>query len=527
MQELLVQIFSYIRGIWLRRWPMLLTAWVVCAVGWVVVLKMPDQYESSAKVYVDTKSVLQPLLRGIAIQGDINQQVALMSRTLFSRPNLEKVARMTDLDLQVSNDSQMDQLLASIKDNATMSAARRQNIFTITFVNNDPEVAKKVVQAFLTVFVESSLGSSRKDSNVAQRFLDEQIKEYEARLDEAENKVKLFKQENIGLMPGSGADYFSRLEQQKAKLKFEKDRLEELQNSRDELSRQMKKEKPTIGLSPTANIFGDGVAHPLDARILDTEARLDELLLQYTDKHPDVIALKEVLVKLTEQRAMDLEKAKEEIPEVADATPLQQNPVYQQLKIALTQTDAEIITIETRINKIAVDVRELESLVDTVPEVEAEMKRLNRDYNIVKKNYEQLLSRRESARVAQDADATGDSVKFDVIEPPRVPMLPTGPNRPLFLFAVLIAGIGAGGGLAFFLSQLKLTFYTRGELRDAFDIPVLGSVSMDWSDKKRIKRRIEIGVFMSASAFLLFAFAVVVLLQERLSGLVNKLTAVI
>ena len=212
---------------------------------------------------------------------------------------------------------------------------------------------------------------------------------------------------------------------------------------------------------------------------------------------------------------------------MADATPLQQNPVYQQLKIALTQTDAEIITIQTRIEKIEADVTELESLVDTVPEVEAEMKRLNRDYDIVKKNYEQLLSRRESARVAQDADATGDSVKFDVIEPPRVPMLPSGPNRPLFLFVVLIAGIGAGGGLAFLLSQLKQTFYTRGELRNAFDLPVLGGISMEWSDKKRLRRRIEMGVFMSASVFLLFTFVVVVMLQERLSGLVNKLSMVI
>ncbi len=521
MQDVVVQILGYIRGIWKRRWWMLLAAWCVAVAGWFVVLKMPDQYQSTAKVYVDTQSMLQPLLRGIAIQSNVEQQVELMTRTIFARPNLEKVARMTDLDLSVNNDSQMDALLTSIRNNVTMSSAGRQkNIFEISYANEDPNMAKSVVQAFLTVFVESSLGSSRKESNVAQKFLDEQIAEYEERLTLAENQLKEFKQKNINVMPERGKDYFSLLKQHQNLLEDLKNKRDELKNRREELLRQMEVEEPTIGLAPTANIFGEGVSHPLDSRIAEMEGRLDDLLLNYTDKHPDVQSLKSTLERLKEKRTQEIDEAKKNMPEVANATPLQQNPVYQQLKISLNSIETEIVAMDSRIKAAKDDVKRMEGLVDTIPEVEAEMKRLNRDYEVVKSNYEQLLTRREAAKVAQDADATGDSVKFDVIEPPRVPLAPSGPNRPLLLSLVLAAGVAAGIALAFLLSQLKQTFDSRVSLREATGLPVLGSISMEWSRRQRLKLRLEAAVFMGVGLMLVFSFLVVLMFQERLSGII-------
>jgi polysaccharide chain length determinant protein (PEP-CTERM system associated) len=524
MQEILVQIYSYLRGIWKRRWPMLMMAWFICLVGWAFVLKMPDQYRSSAKVYVDTQSLLQPLLRGIAIQSNVTQQVELMTKTLFSRPNLEKAARMTDLDLNVHNDQQMDMLLDSLADRVKLRGGGRQNIYTLSYEDNDPELAKKVVQSFLTIFVESSLGSSRKDSDVAQKFLDDQIKEYEARLNEAENRVKEFKQKNVGLMPGSGGDYFSMLKSAQGELKAAQDRLAEVSQRRDEIKRQLEGEKPTFGLAPSANVFSGGLSHPLDGRIAEMEKRRDDLLLKYTEKHPDVISLEQTIKRLKDKREKDLEEARKEMPEVADTPPLQQNPVYQQLKISLGQAEAEVASLQVRAKKAKDDVEHLKKLVDTVPAVEAEEQRLNRDYSIVKANYEQLLKRRESARVAQSAEATGDSVKFKVVEPPRVPSEPSGPNRPLLLSVVLLVAAGAGVGMAFFMSQIKQTFDTRHSLREITQLPVLGSISMDWSPAQRMKLRVETAVFFAVSSFLLLVFVIVLLKQEALVGLVGRLS---
>jgi len=524
MQEILVQIYSHLRGIWKRRWPMLMMAWFICLVGWAFVLKMPDQYSSSAKVYVDTQSVLQPLLRGIAVQSNVTQQVDLMTKTLFSRPNLEKAARMTDQDLNVHNDQEMDALLDSMADRVSLKGGGRQNIYTLNYVDNDPELAKKVVQSFLTIFVESSLGTSRKDSDVAQKFLDQQIKEYEARLNEAENRVKEFKQKNMGLMPGTGGDYFSQLKSAQGELKAAQDRLAEVTQRRDEIKRQLEGEAPTFGLAPSANVFSGGLSHPLDGRIAEMEKRRDELLLKYTEKHPDVISLEQTIKRLKAKREKDLKEARKEMPEVADTPPLQQNPVYQQLKISLGQAEAEVASLQVRVSKAGSDVEHLKKLVDTVPAVEAEEQRLNRDYSIVKANYEQLLKRRESARVAQSAEATGDSVKFKVVEPPRVPNEPSGPNRPLLLSVVLLIAAGAGVGMAFFMSQIKQTFDTRLSLRDVTQLPVIGSISMDWSPAQRMKLRVETAVFFAAGSLLLLIFVIVMLKQEALVGLVGRLS---
>ena len=526
MQEILTQVYGYLRSIWRRRWPMLLVVWFVCIVGWAFVLKMPNQYEASAKVYVDTDSMLQPLLRGIAVESNVAQQVDLITKTLFSRPNLEQVARMTDLDLQVKNDTETEALLESVKKRVTLQGGGKQNIFTIGYVDKNPEVAKKVVQAFLTIFVESSLGSSRKDSDVAQKFIDEQIKEYEARLLEAEDRVKEFKQKNVGLMPesGSGGDYFSRMKTEQANYELAKQRLEEVARRRDEIKRQLAGEEPTLGLVPSANIFSGGVSHPLDARIAEMEKQIDELLLKYTEKHPDVISLKDTVRRLKEQRQRELDAAKQKMPGLADAgSALQQNPVYQQLKISLAQADAEVASLNVRVRQARDAVAQFEKMVDTVPAVEAEFQRLNRDYTIVKSNYDQLLTRRESARVAQDAEATGDSVKFKVIEPPRVPLEPTGPKRPLFISVVLLVGLGAGVGLAFFMSQMKQTFDTRTALREATGLPVLGSVSMEWTPAQRMRLRVETAVFMGVSSLLLLMFVVVLLLQEKIAALLGQM----
>ena len=108
MQEILAQAFAYVWGVWRFRWMALAIAWVVALVGWIYIAQLPSQYEASARIHVDSNTVLRPLLRGLAIQPNINQRIQLMSRTLLSRPNLEKLSRMTDLDLQAQTEAEAE-----------------------------------------------------------------------------------------------------------------------------------------------------------------------------------------------------------------------------------------------------------------------------------------------------------------------------------------------------------------------------------------------------------------------------------
>ncbi|MEQ6341900.1 MAG: Wzz/FepE/Etk N-terminal domain-containing protein [Gammaproteobacteria bacterium] len=501
MQDVIVQVLVYARGVLRHRWLVLLVAWLVCFVGWVVVYKMPDQYKASARVYVDTQSILKPLLSGLTVQTDIEQQIALMTRTLLSRPNLEKVARMTDLDLQGKEPEQMEGLLAALGKNITMEGTGRENLYTISYVNSDPQLAKKVVQSLLTIFVESSLGESRRDSDSAQHFIDKQIADYERRLVEAEEKVKEFKRKNVGMMPARGEGYYDSMQTEMGLLNQAQLELREAENRRNELKRQIEDEDPsdtaTFSPPPTASTSA------IDARIEALRSKMDSMLLQYTERHPDIIETKRIIAELQKQKQDEL-KATSTTKKGGGASST--NPVYAQMKIALNEADANVASLRVRVGEYSRRVNQLKGMVNIIPQVETELAQLNRDYEVNKQNYDTLLARRESAKMSQEVGQNADDVKFRVIDPPYVPSTPSAPNRPLLMSLVLLGGLVGGLVFALLFSQLKPVFDNRRSLAEITGIPVLGSVSMVWTPAQTRKRRIEMGAFALTGLGLLVIF---------------------
>lgn len=502
MQELLEQFMGYVRGAWRFRWYIHLIAWPLCIGGWAVVHTLPDQYEASTRVYVDTESVLRPLLRGLAVQSNLGQEVQLITRTLLSRPNLEKVARMTDMDLTATTPEAMEGLLDQLHKKIKLSSQRRENLYTIYYMNEDPVLAKQVVQSLLTLFVETSLGDSRKDASTAQRFLDEQIQEYESRLLAAEEQLKEFKIKNVGLMPESGRDYYQRLESAMTQLSEAELELNEATKRRDELQRQLSKEKSSSGVATLAG--AQSVNTALDERIQGLHVRLDDLLLKYTNNHPDVVSITRTIADLEKKKQEELEQIKQSA--VDDLTGANANPVYQQIKISLGETEATVASLGVRVRQFRAKITDLKNAVDTIPKVEAALKNMNRDYEINKKNYDTLLTRRESAKMSQEAGQTSDNVKFRVIDPPRVPSSPAAPNRPLLASAVLVAGLLAGLGFALFMSQVRPAFDGARVVKHELGLPVFGSVSRVWNGVALRRRRMEVAAFGAGGLMLMSVY---------------------
>lgn len=514
MHEFVEQFLNYLRGMWRHRWYAMMLTWAVVLVGWFVVYRLPDQYEASARVYVDTDSILRPLLSGLAVETNVDQRLRIMTRTLLSRPNLEKVARMSDLDIDAKTPADMEALLDRLAKDIKIRSTHRENLYTITYDDSKPQEAKRVVQSLLTIFVESTLGASRQDSDNAQKFLDQQIKDYEQRLVDAENRLMKFKRQHIGLMPSESGDYFSRLQAAQAKVQQTKLQLNEAEQSRDELKRQLNDSSEDDTMSLLGGQSSSPVTTALDGRIDNLQKKLDDLQLRFTDQYPDVIELKRVIAELKKQR-------KQEIKAMAKASPDAKavgNPLYQQRTLAIDQADANIAAIKVRLAAYEQGVTQLRKLVDTVPKVETELKRLNRNYGITKRNYDALVARRESAQLSEDVKQTGDGVRFKVIDPPRVPLTPSGPDRLLFSSLVLLGGLVAGLGLALLLSQIRPAIYDRRRLRDLSGFPVFGAVSRIWTPEILLKRRLEFGAYISISLLLTLAYAGVMWIHSGGSG---------
>ena len=490
MEELTAQLFVYLKGIWKYRWIAVIAAWVVAIAGWVIVYKLPDDYQASARIYVDTQNVLKPLMAGMTISPDLQQQVSIMSRTLISRPNVERVVRMVDLDIKAKDVKDQERLVKELMDKIKLGTTGRDNLFTIHYNNQNPRLAKDVVQSLLTIFVEGGLGDKKQDSSSALRFIDEQIQSYEEKLIAGENSLKAFKQKNIGMMPQQGSDYYSQLAVATEDLNKTRLELREAEHARDAIKRQITGDEPVMMVdqsdsgSPIVNV-------ELDSRIGALNKNLDALRLNFTEIHPDIVSTKRLIAQLEERKK---EEAKLVVRNTADPGK-NYSPMLQQLNVALAEAEADVASMRARVEEYTARYDRLKSLSNALPQVEAELAHLNRDYQVNKSNYEKLLERRESAKISGELGSATDLMSFRIIDPPTVSDLPVGPDRSKLFSVVFLGSLLVGIGIAFVISQVRPTFHSPASLREITGRPILGSIPMIWTDQEKIKRKKRLYAF--------------------------------
>jgi polysaccharide chain length determinant protein (PEP-CTERM system associated) len=239
---------------------------------------------------------------------------------------------------------------------------------------------------------------------------------------------------------------------------------------------------------------------------------MDQLRLQYTDLHPDIQSTKRLIAKLEEQKKIDLAGRK------ADPAGARiQNPVYQQLTIAIAEADAMVSSLGARVAEYQRRYGELRNASNMIPQVEQDYTQLMRDYDVYRQNYDALLKRRESVTMSGEVESKTDTVDFRVIDPPFVPSQPAWPNRPLLLSLVTAGGLGAGIVVAFMLSQLRRTVTDRRVLRELTGLPLLGAVSRVETDESRRRKRKGLLTYLAALGSLIAAYGAVMILQLLVS----------
>ncbi|MBL8326193.1 MAG: chain length-determining protein [Rubrivivax sp.] len=531
MQDLVNQVINTLRGMWKFRWPALIVAWVVAVIGVVVVWRIPDQFEASARIYVDTDTILKPLMSGLAVQPNVEQQISMLSRTLISRPNLEKLVRMADLDLKNQSKADQEALIERLQKGIQMRTAGGANLYVMLYRDPEPEKAKRVIQSMVSIFVESGMGASRKDTDSAKSFLAEQIKIYEARLEEAETKLKEFRLRNIDRQGADGKDAASRLAEISQQLEAARLQLREAERSRDAARRQLAEARgqapstatlpnlaPAPGTVPAAGVSGNFPTPEIDARIQDQRRNLDGLLQRYTDQHPDVVNARRLIAELEEQKKREVAELQRKAQAAAvaaaqaaaaaprTATAPGESLAVQEMSRMLATAEVQVAAMQARVDEYAGRMAQVRQQLKTAPQIEAEAAQLNRDYAIIKKNYEDLVARRQSAVMSGELDVATGVAEFKLIDPPRVAPRPVSPNRLLLLPGVLLASIGLAFGFAFGAVQLRPTFSLGDELRLRTGLPLLGVVSALVTDADRRRERASMFRFVTASGGLVGIF---------------------
>ncbi len=504
MAELTTLIITFLKALGKYRWYAVVVSWTVALIGWAVVYARPNDYQASARVYVDTQSLLKPLMAGMTTLPNIEQQVAFMRRSLISRPNIEKVMRAVDLDVRSGtvkeHEAKVDQMIAAIK----IIGTERDDIYTITYNNPDPKLGKDVVQSLLQLFVEGSVGGKKGDSEKAVQFIDEQIKVYEEKLSAAENALKDFKLKHMSLLPRAGADYTGKLTDVNDQLNQARLELAEAEQARNAIRRQMglSAEAGTASAKP---IEVPAVVDPdLESRLQAVNKNLDQLRMQFTEAHPDIVAAKRLQAQLEEKRREAVRNYKPSADPGAGYSPM-----LQQMSVALSTAEARVASLRARVSEFSMRAARLQSQSTAAPDVEAQLAQLNRDYAVNNANYQKLVERRESAKLSGDLSSNTDMMSFRVIDPPLAPTKPVGPNRPLLMSAVFALALGAGLGVALLMSQVRPTFLSQASLREITNLPILGSIGMNWTDAQKARHKKKRYALWASVLSLIGAYAAV------------------
>jgi polysaccharide chain length determinant protein (PEP-CTERM system associated) len=254
------------------------------------------------------------------------------------------------------------------------------------------------------------------------------------------------------------------------------------------------------------------------------QSHLDQLLLRFTDSHPDVIEARRSLEDLKARQKIEIDAVRRGDQAAIAATGLAANPVYQGMRLQLSQVNVEVAAARQQVADQEAKIAEQRKMINTAPQVEAEFERLDRDYTVMRAQYQALVERLSRAALSDKADATG-VVRFEVVDPPTDDSEPVFPNRVRLILAVLAGGLGVGLGLAYLLHQLRPVFTSSRQLTEMTQLPVLGSVSMTWLERHRATARRAIWMYSAGAAALIVVGIVILLTEGYTSQLLHGLMA--
>lgn len=499
--EQLSAIWNDVRSSTRYRWIALQVALVVCVLGWFVVLLLPDRYESKAQIFVTSDTILKPLLQGIAVSTDTGSAADIVRRALLARPNIERVARENGMLDRARTPEEIEAVYAGLQQDIKIAAGDpRLNLYAVSYTGDNAVRAQAVVKTLIATFVQDSMGQVRTDTEGAQRFLEQQVEEYKLRLSQSEQRLAEFKKKYIGLMPNERGDYFSRLQEEQSKLDERQGEYTIALRQRDELRRKL------VGASGNGRIpempsdQQIQTATEIDTQLQDVRRQLEAALLKYTDRHPEVVSLRDTISRLEQRRRTELGGVRATTPSAGGGAGASGDAVMQSLQVQLNTVDVQVVTLGAQLAESQRRVAELRRLLSVGTEVEAQLADLNRDYGVTKAQYDSLLQRLESARISGDADKSKD-MTIRTMDPPRVPHSPIGPMRTLLIIGVFLFALAAGAAVAYLLSSMRPVFVDAQEAATGLGIRMIGAISfLRGEAEARLLRRRNLAFITVVSA---------------------------
>lgn len=474
-------------GLWRRRWLIVAAAWLFALAGWFAVWLLPDKFESRAQVFVQTETILEPVMNGVTARPNYEQRVEVMRQQLLTRPNVQELLYRSGLDktIRASSDGERRVKMEALIDyvsNQIKIQSPKQLYFDITYRNSDPEIARRVVDAVLNLLIEQDLGASLQEKEEARRLLEAEIKRFDEKLTEKGKEIADFRRQH--------ADELSVID---GKTRQKEIMETELARVSDQLSQEQRRASTVRSLLATTPRGTAG--NELD----QLKVQLAQLRSQYNENYPDILNVKARIEQL----------------EGGSAGLLPNNPEYQRLRNELVAAEGLVVDLKAREARLRSDLEALAVAMGQAPAVEAELKRIMRDQEQTQKTYDELIQRRDRLTLTSSLGAGGRGVEYQVFERPQRALRPVAPPRLILILGALVMAFGAGGALALLAAHFDRTYTQPIDLEQAFGLPVIGSIGVVKSAFTRRLQRVDLMKLAGACA----ALAVLALIYVYLTVL--------
>jgi len=471
MQPWKIRLRTYLTGTWHYRWIGMGVTWAVCLIGWLGIALVPNQFQAVAMIYVDTDTMMAPLLKGLTVSTDPEQQVSVMLNTLLTRPNLEQVVHLTTPNAANMSSAEMARQVEGLQSHISIKPLNTKNLFELSYTDRNPDRGLNVSQTLLSIFVDSNIGNKRHDLEGAQSFLDTKVNEYETLVRQAEQRRTKFKQDNLDVLTNNVTPDQARqkVEEARQQLNGAQARLSSLRGQLSSVPKMVYIDGP----NPIVLNSGSGLARTgsLFQRLAEAKQNLMDLKSRFTDDHPDVKAIQREISNLQAQLSTapaqgSQESGNQSIP----------NPIYVQTQSKLSDAQTEVALQSQRYSEAMATLSNARNLSSKALEISAQFANLDRDYDLVHKTYQDLLARRESAKLSQSVNDEQSSINVRIVEPPKKAPFPVSPNRPLMNSVVILLGLAGGIAAAIGLSINAGRFFAKEQLAAEFDYPIIGVV---------------------------------------------------
>lgn len=498
MEAIYTEIRIALYAIWRMRWLALAIAWGICLIGWVMVMRVPAAYESGARIQVQVKSLFAD-----GAEGDMQKNVDRVRQSLTSTEILKRVVRTVSNGERPLTSSEALSLIGALRGGISITAQGEDLLEIKTRISlkgiseqQTAFIARNVTQKLIEIFIQENVIGSKANNAETLTFLDQELARRAKELTDVDRRRAQITQSTLGSLPGSGT-----LDQRMDAARNEMVNLESgLMQARSALAAMNGQIAATPAQIPAGGVGIDS----LDQRIGTLEGQLSEAVSRgWTEKHPDVIAIRAQLAQLRAEKARGGSRS----------VPMAPNPVYVSLRSMQAERQGNVAALQARKSQLEGAVNMIAQRQLAAPVAQIDQARLDRDYDVLKEQYNKLLAQRESAKLRSDATGKTDGVQFRVIDQPSLPRQPAAPNRTMLLTAVLIAGIVIGSGVAFAKSQLSSVYTTTQQLAKASGLPVLGSISEVITADTRAIRRKQMMWFSSAAAGLPGMFMLLMLIE--------------